>query len=145
MSDIIDGLVASAEGRAPEVVASWVEKAVEAGASQIAKLPDYMQPLARAALDKLEANKGALGTMSQTAFVSVVSKIALGQGDEAQRMYLSTVATFGERMAALDAASVATRAEKDGRVETWKTIKSVSEDILLGLGKAALPFLIAVL
>lgn len=143
LSNLLDGRVGDFE--TPSLVEPWVDEAIQEGALLVAKLPTALQPFAQTALDRLAANKGVLGTVSQKAFVGLVSKLALGQGEQAARVYLGTAASFDERIETLEKDSEATRQEVADRNAAWEKVKSIGEGVLSDLGHAAVPFLLGIL
>jgi len=139
---ILDTLAdkASSKATATLLSGSWVVSAVDAGKKQTGSLGD-LKPVADAALDEMLANKDKLGQVSANAFVAIISRLSLGQTDQARLIYLATDATFEERMAALDTASEATRKGKADSDAAWADFKNVAMSIM----KKAGPILIQVL
>lgn len=121
----------------------WVARVVAAGRKETERLPSGLRPAALAALAQLEADKAVVGRIGASAFVAIVSRLALGQEDEARVIFLRDEATFDQRMAAMDAASQATVQEKRRREEAWDSAKQVAQRILSAAGKIAVPLLLA--
>jgi hypothetical protein len=141
MASVLDGLAARAGEKIGD--GKWVDSVVSSAKKELVKLPSDVQPLASAALDKMAANKDSIAGVSQFGFTAIVSRMALGQDDAARMIYLRDSASVAERLAALDDASADTVKERAARDEAWETTKSVAKEMLMALGKAAIPLLLA--
>jgi hypothetical protein len=140
---ILDTLAdkASSKATATLLSGSWVVSAVDAGKKQTGGLDTLTATFANVALDEMLANKDKLGQVSANTFVAIISRLSLGQTDQARLIYLATDATFEERMAALDTASEATRKGKADSDAAWADFKNVVMSIMKKVG----PILIQVL
>lgn len=133
----------------PEVqgqVTKWAAWLVEAASSRVLpKLPSELQGAAAAGLKLLSDNAEILGGTTAAGFAALVSHIAMGDEDTARLIWLGQGADFDARMAALDAASAATRANVVAKQEQWATVKDIALAFLKTVGTAGLPILLSVI
>ena len=123
---------------------AWVDSVVSSGRKESNSLPLELRKPANQVLDLFEQRKDELAKIGSSVFLVVISHVACGRITDAEIAWLSTQATFDEQMAALDAASDATRKEKTSRDEAWAKTKQIRQEVLKLLGKAAVPFLLSI-
>lgn len=129
--------------RSPD--SAWVDKALARGRREAERLDPELRPVAEAGLEVLERRREDVARVGDLAFVSIASRLALGQVDEAHRTFLANQATFDDRMAELDAAMMASEDAARARSEAWERTKDVAIEFLKVAGRVAIPLLLAAL
>jgi hypothetical protein len=123
---------------------SWVDSALKKGREQvIPNLPTGLHGAAGQSFDRIGASKGSIGTVSQATFLKITSYLSLGLEDEARLLYLRERASHDERQAALKKAMGQAYDANLASKQAWDDIKAAALDVLLLMGKAALPLLLA--
>lgn len=137
---------AAAEGKVNDLTGKWVDKGLDALTTRVLpKLGGPAAGIAATVADKLEANKDVANTVTHATFVTFTGYVALGQLDDAKRLWLIEQASFDERQNALLGAIGASVDAAEAREKAWDAMLRLSLDILEVAGQAAVPILLAMI
>ena len=131
------------EGLVEDKGADWIEKLIEKAKE---RADDHLNgpeaDLAKIALDKIGYESDALAHLGQGGLVSLLTRVATREDEQAKLTYLTAGATFEERRAASHAATAEAVNERLNREMAWDSVL----EMLKGLGKMlwrVIPLLIA--
>lgn len=142
MTSLLESLTDAVSDRGPQ----WVEAAVARARVLADEIEGTPQRAAAVVLaDTLEAHRTTLAEGTGGLLAVVVSQVALGRIDAAERAWLEEVANVEEILAAEGAACEALESANSARAKTWATWLEIAQQILRAAGRAAVPLILSCL